>query len=349
MAGARRRNEGLAEALARVAAAPTSAVRASGRARKPAKPSSRVLVESCPHGPGTGLCRLCGWEGHRVPRAWAELPPGTPYEGASKLIGQKVKLRGDELESVVIGLATPVGPSLLQTGRLSRRASCEGAFIVRTKLGAGFVETPVRKSVVRERRRLEERGQCPDAAIYSSAAALAASVAEIEREAARNKKGKTPFELVGFELPYPHRIGSSPCCWHSPRSVPKLRAMVERYRDEGEESDFDAAAVALRKALPRGVREVAKLDTAADLSRALREVEAHCWAQWEAGAGRAGETKKAYLRRAREAAKERKRLELAPARSARKARALGDFALGAELVELGEELGDVSFDVAEFV
>lgn len=302
--GAHRRREELGEALASLAELPTSTVRATGRARKPA---ARVKVESCPHGPGTGLCRLCGWEGKTLPRAWVEERPGTPYAGKSKLLGAKVRLRGDEVESVVVSLATPVGPSLMQTGRLSRRASCEGAVIVRTPLGAGAIETAVRKSVVRERRRLDERGRCPDAPSYS-AASLAAAVAELERDAKRLRR--PPIELAGFELPFPHRKGSSPCCAYSPRSIEKLRALVGAYHESGEETEFERAAVELRRALPRGMRETARLNTARDLSNAVADVEAYCWAQWQQGADRAKETRKVFERRAKSQAKERKLLEL---------------------------------------
>jgi hypothetical protein len=133
-------------------------------------------------------------------------------------------------------------------------------------------------------------------------------VAELERDARRLKKA--PFELAGFELPYPHRKGSSPCCAYSVRSVEKLRGLVERYQDEGEEADFERAAVELRRALPRGMRETARLDNTRDLTNAVADVEAYCWAQWKQGAERAKETRKVFERRAKDLAKERKRLEL---------------------------------------
>lgn len=346
---ARRRREELGEALARVAALPTSAVRAPGRARKP---SARVKVESCPHGPGTGLCRLCNWEGRTLPRPWVELPPGAPYEGKSKLLGSKVRLRGDEVDSVVVSLATPVGPSLMQTGRLSRRASCEGAVIVRTPLGAGAIETAVRKSVVRERRRLEERGQCPDVGQWTPQS-LRAAVLEAEHVAARYKAtGKkwdgetaTPFAVVGYELPYPHRTGSSPCCDHSPVSVRKLNALVREYRESGEEPEFERAAAALRRALPRGMRETSRLETTADLEAAAADVDAYCFAQWKTGAERASETRKVFERRAKAQSKERKRLELDRGTRNSRRRQVG---AGEGLGEALAALEAVSFDVAEF-
>lgn len=285
---------------------------------------------------------MCGWEGRTLPRSWVELPPGAPYAGRSKLLGSKVRLRGDEVDSVVVSLATPVGPSLLQTGRLSRRASCEGAVIVRTPLGAGAVETAVRKSVVRERRRLDERGQCPDAPSYS-AQALRAAVAELERDAKRT--GRPAFDLAGMELPFPHRKGSSPCCTYSPRSVEKLRALIGEYHESGEEPEFERAAAELRRALPRGMRETVRLDTARDLSSALLDLEGYCWAQWKQGAERARETRKVFERRAKDAARERKRLELdRGTRNSRRRQVDAGEGLGEALVALDE----VAFDVAEF-
>lgn len=333
----RRRRDELADALARVESLPTSAVRAPGRARKPA---SRVKVESCPHGPGTGLCKLCGWEGRMLPRAWVESPPGAPYAGKSKLLGSKVRLRGDTVDSVVVSLATPVGPSLLQTGRLSRRASCEGAVIVRTPLGAGAIETAVRKSVVRERRRLDERGQCPDAPSYS-AQSLRAAVAELERDAKRT--GRPAFDLAGAELPYPHRKGSSPCCAYSPRSVEKLRELVGAYHESGEESEFERAATELRRALPRGMRETARLNTSRDLSAALLDLERYCWAQWQQGAERAKETRRVFERRAKEQARERRRLELdRGTRNSRRRQVDEGEGVGLELLAVALDDFDVS-------
>lgn len=149
------------------------------------------------------LGRTCGWAGRKVPRAWKQQLPGTAYDADEPLRGLRATLRGDDGPSVVVGSATPMGPGLLQRGRVSQRYECQGSVMVRTPLG---LEVPVPRSVVRERARLEEptRATCRCAG-----------------------------------LAWPHRVASSPLCELHPRNASALRELA---RDAYEEGDDDRAA-----------------------------------------------------------------------------------------------------------
>lgn len=279
--------------------------KARAKATSPAKAkrAPRVLVTECPtHG---GLCRVCGWQGKRVPAPWLDAPPGTPYEDPSKLLGKVVMLRGDVVPSTVVSLATPTGGSLLQ-GNRSTRYRCQPALIVRTPFGKSFFETPVPRSVVTERLRKRE-GLCPDAQVFSNTDRAAGYARMLERESV--KKKVHPFDLVA-ELPYPHRKGGSACCLNSPLHPDKLLRAIEAWRESGEESDFATAQAAVRKALPRDRRATMTLETAAQLSKGVAAVKNHCWAQWLTVEERAQESRKEYRARQKEAREERERLGL---------------------------------------
>lgn len=302
---AARRRESLDAVSALMASSPSSASR--GRSKREPAPASRVLVHECVTRDGKpGLCKVCGWEGKRIPRAWLEERAGAPYPGKSKLLGAKVRLRGDDVDSTVVSLATPLGGTLFQTGRQSKRAQCQGAYIVSTPFGRGHIETAVPKSTVRERRRQRE-GNCPDAGVYSPLQ-LSGLVKEMERDAA--KYGGHPFDRAGAELPFPHRLGSSACCGNSPVAPAALDKLVKRYRDEGEEQDFERAARAVRKALPKDLRATMPLESSRDLAEGVKAVRDHCWGFWKSAEERAKETRKDFQRKARELQKERERLGL---------------------------------------
>lgn len=324
------------------ASSPARGSVAGGRRRREPSPASRVLVDECVHRDGKpGLCGVCGWAGKRIPRAWLEERPGTPYPGASKLLGAKVKLRGDEVESTVVSLATPLGGTLFQTGRQSKRARCQGAYVVATPFGRGFIETAVPKSTVRERRR-EREGNCPDQPVYTSTE-LRGAVQEFAREAARF--GKHPFEYAGGELPFPHRKGSTACCSNSPVAPARLDELVARYKAEGEEEDFNAAAKALRRALPRDLRATMPLESTRDLVRGVKAVRDHCWSFWLSAEERARETRKDFQRRAAELSKERARLGLGRGTKASRSHQVEDVA-GARRAEL--EAIAVGFNTEDF-
>lgn len=174
-------------------------------ARRPAGVNSSAkalqrLAKECGLSP---LCKPCGWPGKKVPAAWKRQLPGTPYDAEEPLRGLRATLRGDSAPSVVVGPATPMGPGLLQRGRVSTRYECQGSVMVRTPLG---LEVPVPRSVVRERARLA-------------------------------KPARATCRCAG--LPYPHRVASSPLCELSPRNAPALRDLA---RDAYEEGDDDRAS-----------------------------------------------------------------------------------------------------------
>lgn len=193
----------------------------------------RALAAECGLSP---LCKPCGWaEKPNIPRPWKQQLPGTPYSPPTPdpLAGLRVTLRGDDRPSTVTGPATPMGPGLLQRGRVSTRYECQGAVMVRTPLG---IETPVPRSVVRERARLE------DAA-------------------------RATCRCAG--LPYPHRVASSPLCEVHPRGVGALR---ELSRDAYEEGD-DERAAALDATAARLERLQGEAYAAAEKRRAAPKTE----------------------------------------------------------------------------
>ncbi len=245
-----------------------------------------------------GLCAACGWNTKRVPRAWLEQGPGTPYPGSSKLIGQRVTLRGDEVASTIVATATPLGETVFQAGRRSERYKCQGAFIVSTPLGRGTIETPVAKSVVRERMRAPRReGNCPDAPVYGGSS-MKGFAGAMEREAA--KLGRHPHDHVGADLPFPHRKGSTPCCVNSKVSPAQLEALAAAWRESGEESDFFRLQAAVVKALPRSVRAITPVETAADVLEAIETIRKHCWSQWLEHEARTTEPSKTFQKRVRD-------------------------------------------------
>ena len=180
------------------------------------------------------LCVPCGFRDKRVPAAWKYALPGTPYEADDPMIGERVTLRGDASPSVVVGVATPIGPGLPQQGRVSKRRECEGALLLRTPLG---VVTPVTRSVVRERRRQE------------------------------SKPGRATCTCAG--LPYPHREASSPLCELHSASVGELGALASDAWEDPERAEPRLIAAARRAAGKRG----AAVNTADDARRVLEELQ----------------------------------------------------------------------------
>lgn len=216
--------------------------------RRPLAPSSKALAKMARECGLSPLCEPCGWRERRVPRAWRQQLPGTPYDADEPLAGLEVVLRGDDRPSRVVGPATPMGPSLLQMGRVSRRYECQGAVMVKTPLG---LETPVPRSVVRERARLADprRATC---------------------------------RCTG--LPYPHRIASSPLCEQHPENAAALR---ERARDAYEEGDDERAeklerrAAALDRRAEKAYREAEQRagETRADYQKRITRAKKHARSQ----------------------------------------------------------------------
>lgn len=169
---------------------------------------NKRVRKSMAEGGGPSPLAVSGdWKNKRVPRAWKQQLPGTAYPCNDPAIGSEVLLRGDAELSEVVGCATPVGPSLLQRGRVSDRYEHQGALMVRLPLG---VEVPVPRSVVRERQRLA-------------------------REPSRETCSCTG-------VPFPHRKGSLVECLYSAGGV---EALADRARDRYEEGDDDGQREAL--------------------------------------------------------------------------------------------------------
>lgn len=213
------------------------------------------------------LCVPCGFDKKRVPDAWKHATPGTPYPCSDPMIGEKVTLRGDTAPSTVVGCATPVGPSLLQWGRTSKRRECEGSLVVRTPLG---VETAVTRSVVRERRRQA------------------------------TKPGRATCSCTG--VPYPHREGSTPLCERAGGGLEELGALARDAYEGGarDEARFIAAA---SRAAKRGV----KVETIDDAAAVLRGLEARQVEEFNASMKRAMAPRSEYRKRvaaAKKAARE---------------------------------------------
>lgn len=226
------------------------------------------------------LCETCDWGEKRVPAAFKALPPGSPYPGKSKLIGTKVTLRGETAPSTILGTATPVGESLLQTGRRSKRYACQGAFVVRTPLG---IETVMPKSVVRERQRVRE-GNCPDQATYAPG-----TVQQMERAARRD--GDHPQR--GQDLPFPHRKGSSACCTFSTSHTDDLERELREVWD-GREEEQEGFLRRLRKAIPKALKPRVVVESIVDAPGAIKALRDHCWSMWQEKERQSGRTRKDY-------------------------------------------------------
>ena len=261
----------------------------------------------------SGICRACKWNVRRVPRAWLTERAGTPYPCKSKVIGRKVRLRGDPADSEVVGCATPLGETIFQHGRRARSYKCQGAFIVRSGTGRSAIETPVPKSVVRARMRHAGDVLCPDTPSFDRK--MAGYTRSIEREAAKAKKH--PYDYAD-EVPFPHRKGSTPCCVNSPIRPERLDALLRAWRESGEESDFDALATAVRRALPKHIRATTELESRAQIERGIKAVRDHCWSFWLEREARLGEGSKSFRRRVREDRKAMAVAELPITRGQRK-------------------------------
>lgn len=239
------------------------------------KAMQKLLQEGC----GSPMCAACGWNQKRVPGAWKASPPGVPYPCTSKLLGKAVTLRGDDRPSTVVGCATPLGESLLQTGKRSDRYRCQGAFLVKTPLG---VVIPVPRSVVRERRR-EREGNCPDQPTYA-----AGTVQQMERAAKR--AGDHPQR--GQDIPFPHRRGSSACCTLSSVHPDDLERDLDDARDGVLDEDDYLARV--RRAIPAALKPRVRVATLNDVPAAIRALRDHCWSMWQEKEAQSGRTRKDY-------------------------------------------------------
>lgn len=271
-----------------------------------AKNAAERLADLCPH-----------WEGKF---------PGARVPCSSPLIGRSVALRsgrGRVHPAEVLGCTAPIEMPSAKREKLSARRRCEGGFEVRFTDGLD-IRFAVPKSKVRERMR-EREGLCPDALVIDPHSGFV----EFEEREAR-KRGVQPF--VGGELPFPHRLGSTPCCRNS--SV---------YPDKVEEAFFEAKAgrgfvdredvvVMAQKMIPKGLRSEVSVEAFGDVPAALVAVREHCWnvvRHWESAKQRT-----AKFSAARELAAERRAIVEAAELGETRARQVG-LGHGRRRVEAG--------------
>lgn len=231
--------------------------------------SKRSIRDAMAAGCGPSpLCVPCGFRDKPVPSAWKTSMPGTPYPCDDPAIGSEVVLRGDSAPSVVVGCATPVGPSLLQLGRVSQRRQCEGALLVRTPLG---IVTPVTRSVVRERKRRT------------------------------SKPGRATCYCAG--VAHPHREGSTPLCEKHPDNLGELVALSRDAYEGGERDEVRFIASASRAAKGR-----AKVETVDDANAFVHALEARQVEDYQKSEARRMEPRKVYKARLAKAKAEARRM-----------------------------------------
>jgi hypothetical protein len=254
-------------------------------AERKAHREARLKAAACGVSP---LCLECEWRKpdgsvkRGVPSSWLTLGPGREVPcKSSKLLGRKVPLKGGG-EGEIVGCATPLGESLLQTGTRSRRYKCQGALLLKTPLG---VIVPVPASVARERMRVRE-GNCPDAVTYARG-----MVATMEREALRAGHSL----VMGQDLPYPHRKGSSVCCVNASKYHGALDDLYVAAM-EGSVPDLDVVR-AVRAALPKHLRVAVRVETLDDVPAAIDAIREHCAEAWRQKEAASKESRRDYQKK----------------------------------------------------
>lgn len=199
---------------------------------------------------------------------WEGFTPGARFACESPYLGREVQLRHGEPLATVVSCTAPPWLAPAARAKLSPRRRCEGGFEVTFPGGLG-VPVVVRGSKVRERLRVRE-GLCPDALVLDPHSGF---VAYEEREA--HKAGRDPYE--GQELPFPHRLGSTPCCQNSSVYPDKVAsALRDVISGDGFFEPDDVVAMA-RKMVPKSMRAGLKISSLEDIPGAIANVRAHCW------------------------------------------------------------------------
>jgi hypothetical protein len=200
------------------------------------------------------LAKVCAWK--RPPKAWRELPPGSPYGACSPLVGRTVDLGRRGGRVTVTACATPIPFSAAEGRKHGKEWKCQGAYEVQTPLG---IRLPIRKSAVREQARAPRGGLCDRVAEITGPDDLRA----LRRQA--EAAGVEPFEAAG-EYPFPHRKSAGPCCYQSPAYPATLREHLSNpLLDDGE-------LVEIVRAAGLDVR------SRVDVERTAGELAARCWA-----------------------------------------------------------------------
>lgn len=238
--------------------------------------------------------------GELCPR-WDGFLPGTRYACDSPYLGREVQLRKGATPVRVLACTSPPWVAPAARAKLSKRRACEGGFEVDIVGGLG-VPTVVRGSKVRERLRVRE-GLCPDALEIDPHQGY---VAYTEREA--HRAGRAPY-ADGGELPFPHRLGSTPCCKNSPSYPDKVEQLLsELEAGEGFLDADDVVAVA-RTMVPKALKSEVKIRSIAEIPAAIEAVREHCWGVVKAWEDKHERT--AIYSSAREGAAERRVAQLA--------------------------------------
>lgn len=196
----------------------------------------------------------------------------------SRSIGETrtVAVRGGvRVKAVVIGSTAPATPSLSDLLRHGQ-SLCERGVLVRLESGGKLAVQAQRLRELNRTRRPMEPGlvvPAAEAQRYVTEARERLAVGDVEgSDSAR-----------GGTLPFPHRVGSSPC------SGPRRPAVVVRALDDwragdGFENASETDMVAFaREGLPARLRGVDSVDTA---RAAAVEVEGACVDVWDAWAKR---------------------------------------------------------------
>lgn len=206
---------------------------------------------------------------------WEGVFPGTRVQCKSPLIGREVVLKKGESPVEILGCTAPVEMPGRAREKLSARRRCEGGFEVRFKEGLK-IPFAVRGSKVRERLRVRE-GLCPDALVLDPHSGF---VSYTERESERSQR--SPYE--GGELPFPHRMGSTPCCRNSAVYPDKVgEALAEVLNGDGFLEPSDVVSMA-QKMVPKALRSRVVVERLEDVPHAIQSVRSHCWdivRQWE--------------------------------------------------------------------
>lgn len=221
------------------------------------------------------LQRLCGAERYPAPLRYGQPLP----DATARNVGRFVRLgtAANAPIGVIVGSATPVKPTLHQLARGSS-SLCDPSYVVEVE-GARLVANARQ---VREVNRSPRGGLCP-----YHAALDAVSLGAVVAEARKGAGARHPRELLP-DLPYPHRVGSGPCCAASDVTPEKVLELLEAW-ETGEAGDNmtgrDMLALA-RRAVPRS-SSVEVPRRVADIRKAMGAVRDHCFAQWERKASEA--------------------------------------------------------------
>lgn len=227
------------------------------------------------------LQRLCGDRypaplTYGQPLAWGRQPAN---------VGRWVRLsaKPNAPQARIIGAATPPRPTLAQLKR-NATSLCDRGYLLESAPGARPFVANAKQ--VREANRTPRAGLCPHHAKLDELS-LGALVHEVQQRALR--EGINPRGLVE-DLPFPHRLGSSPCCAAADVTPERVLDVLEAWSTgEGYDNMTERDLVELAgRAVPRTGSTRAPRSVG-EIRDAMEAVRAHCWALWVERAERAME------------------------------------------------------------